>query len=766
MDILPLLHQAFPAEPLVIPGDPGSWASYRARQVLAGHLAGFTSHPGQAAARLLAGFVAGSQVTGLTAPIGNAGTPLLQRLWEAGLVGAGPELAPPETLRHLRLALDQACRALDQPPYNQPPAWRQAPLLAWLQDYTATPLFERAGLRPHWNLLAIIRPGLAGGEPFKLQETVSQLTWALRRYGPHVPPDQLAAPPGPLTARQWLAVFEDLIASQMSPNKPLTRNTLRTYRRDIARLLMDDSLQGWQPRGYGGRRKDYGVEYDQLPEDAPERQAFLDPAAQVDGEIVQAIEDFETGLPDEPEDGPPVVEPEPRPKGAPAPHYADPWPHTLWRSLTYSTQGVPALVEVAFLLQGTSELAAQDPARAERARLVLLAGLLYGWAGELLEARWVEAAPDPARHPGLAFDRSRPWAFVRPQTPVGWPERLVPGKHAPAAYQQAVAEHRQVYEPVEPSYCLALHPALAETVAARAAGQARAKVVLTPAELAQALADLNAGLHRYCPNVPRLTHGRLVLGFHGYGTAYGLDGPAAYLVRGKAMVHQEMPVNYTRLSVADTNRRHWQWADQILADVANQHRYLAQLFGWPALPLVLAQDREPDRDCCGGAYTGSWSVPRGETVRARQCRRADLPANQLENARLRCLAVLAAFLMLMRDFEFNRLELVPGSRRQGDRFTHRAKQKHRDHLTTVHRHIPRVMRDQWWACVAACERDYSGVHCGVCAARPASGCRSTCKPRSTDPWPSWAFRTRRSGLTGCATWAGPSTAAWAFRNCT
>jgi hypothetical protein len=455
------------------------------------------------------------------------------------------------------------------------------------------------------------------------------------------------------------------------------------------------------------------VEYDQLDENASVRKQFAAAAETYEREIEAGLT---VSANDEQDNA--KLHPHRRTKNqATRRHFRDAWPQTILRNITRHTPGVLTTVELAHLMQSIIDLRNVEIARANKATLALFAGQFCGWTEQLVDAQVCDKPPNPFNHhSSLAFLQGTPFASIRPTVPVGRPIELTPEGQDEQVYLAAVERHRAVFEPISPSYLIALHPVLAWAVQQVCPPRSASWKLMSKREYTQAFSDLTLGLRRYCVNAANITPGRLAASFHGYAGSLGFDASDCYAICGRAMKHQEMPINYTYVSIAETCQRHWGFVNQLISEIAGQHDALGRLLGWPTIPwLVPAGDMPADIIAELGDCAGSWSIPRISWVRSlfafveEQARRQDLPENELWNWRVRRIAFETIPIMLMRDFEFNAMELPSGYSYRGDNFAHAAKQKYwEERETCVVKHIPDFFRERWWNGIEQCTSGYQG----------------------------------------------------------
>ncbi|RME57243.1 hypothetical protein D6779_09070 [Candidatus Parcubacteria bacterium] len=245
----------------------------------------------------------------------------------------------------------------------------------------------------------------------------------------------------------------------------------------------------------------------------------------------------------------------------------------------------------------------------------------------------------------------------------------------------------------------------------------RGDLLFPKPEYDQAITDLSRILIRYSPNSQKITPGRLSASFQGYAASYGLDGPARYAICGRASKKDEIPINYTRLSIAKVCEEQWKWIDEMIDEIRAQMSYIRR-FRKLTRDLVTPPRSNglPDgmRSRLSG-FAGSCWVPKVdifreliEFVRLRS-QRSDLPRHEYINWQMRRLAFESVVLMCFRDFEFDRFRF-PGNRTTGVVIVYEAKRKYwesSDHTFGV-KFIPAYLHARWWSVVEACAADCSG----------------------------------------------------------
>ena len=531
--------------------------------------------------------VVGNQVQGIFCPIGSQGVPLLAGVLHY-VMGRPQTAALPEAGREALLSdVRQTAQVLPRSPFQSIPTWETAPILRFIWEYfhsafmAASPGVPRGLMQALSNLLDIVRAGYAREQAFDLRKNVYDLTVVMRRYMGLASGEAVGALPVYPTGIELMRLYQVLIAQSPPPDARGTGRSRQSYESDIWRLVKDLPGQRWMERAYGGRRPTEGAYSGRISSfrtrvDCDE---LTTPAVI---ETAEGEEEAElAALGEKPAAKPPKPRTAPKPSG-PRTHYRGDWPQTLYRNPTRHTPGVLALVEMALILRGLLELARREgDLRAARARCVLWGGVLYGWTRQLGQACFCEQAPEAFTHPGLVFLERGAFASIKPQTPLGWPKEIVPeAGQDRKAYLVARQELARDFEPVEPAYLIAVHPVLIESLNRLAEHCPAGRPIFTGGEYGVALDDLLQCLNVFCraeKPIPMMG-GRLSLTFRGYCESYGLDGPAAYVVSGRPMKHQEMSINYTRISVTEACRMHWAFADRLVGDVREQYDRLGQLF--------------------------------------------------------------------------------------------------------------------------------------------------------------------------------------------
>jgi hypothetical protein len=530
--------------------------------------------------------VVDSQVQGVFCPVGLQKVPLLVGVLQYVVYRPQVSALPAIWREPLMRGVERTAQVVAASPFHGLPTWEAAPILRFIWEYfhsafTATdPGVPRGLLQALSNLLDIVRAGYAREQAFDLRKNVYDLTVVMRKYMRLATGEAVGALPAYPTGIELMHLYQDLIAQSPPPDAQGTGRSRQSYESDIWRLVKDQPGQRWIERAYGGRRPSEGVK--------PGRSLF---ASRVDCDelFVPAVTEAADGeeeveiaaFGEKTAARPPKLRTAQKPSGPRAPYRGD-WPQTLYRNPTRHTPGVLALVEVALVLRGLLELARREgDLRVANAQCVLWGGILYGWTRQLWRARFCVQAPDTFTHPGLVFLERGAFASLKPQIPLGWPAEIVPeaGRNR-KAYLAARQELARDFEPVEPCYLIALHPVLVEPLNVLAKHCSADRPIITDEEYRVALDDLLQCLNSFCQAekpVP-MTAGRLSLTFRGYCDGYGLDGPAAYVVSGRPMKHQEMSINYTRISVTEACRMHWAFADRLVGDVREQYDRLGQLF--------------------------------------------------------------------------------------------------------------------------------------------------------------------------------------------
>lgn len=688
---------------------------------LAESLAALFPDPTYAAKKLLSLIVVHSQVKGIFANIHHGSQPLLCCIVDLFLEhGCDEHIIDQNSYTQLMDSIIRTATQFNGSPYTDKPNWNEAPIIRWAIDYSGTPVFPRGMYQAHKNLMGIVTSGLGSqAKDFSLTQNVRGLTYPLRRYARLATQTQIKELGNDPSEEN----LYKLLAALVKANPPLdplrTGTTFSTYLSDIGRLVLGSTRTQWvtqegmrSPRinGYSYNEKDTS-EYDQLDENNPLRQAFISIADHYETEIEEGLNVDENS---DDEQKPSIQTPLQKLKKQPT--FFDPWLQTIYRNPTRHSPGVLSTIEIAIALQSTFDLENSELwERSQTTRLVLLGGLFYGWTKQLLTSCITHEPPAPHTHPGITFLVGKPLVSIKPEIPVGYPQSFIPSEENQGRFALIISQHDLHYEHVDHCYLVAIHPVIArdvdEIIKRRSVGES----ILSQQEYDQAMTDLSSGLQRYSPKSRNITAGRLSASFQGYAASYGMDGSDRYAICGRPTKISEMPVNYTRLALAETCEHHWQWIDTWLKEIGIQRDHLCRSFHWPSWPtnFLPTQGIPLDIHSQLTGYCGSWSVPRVSIVTEllqyirQQSRRWDVPTYERENWQLRQLAVEACILMCLRDFEFNNLELPTGKCRS-ESFAHRAKNKHWEKQQTYAvKHIPAIIQSRWWDCIERCTRGYT-----------------------------------------------------------
>ncbi len=675
-------------------------------KTLSSALPSFSPNQDTVAQAILSTVIVHSQVKGIFYTSSPSRSPVMMSIIEAFghealSVGLIKEHAYSELIAGVKKTIEQ----FQIPPFIDKPGWQDAPIIRWIIEMLGTQIFESCICIAHRNLIDIVISGIeAEGENFNLVKNVRDITYPIRRYARMV------------TGTELHNDLSQLLISKVAMDPPMERNrtgnTTQTYIRDIRRLINNDASTQWVEQhriraAESPQSKSNGREYDLIDESNEVRDAFLRSAELYESEIAQGM-DVDEILGAQPEI--------PKLNDQTKKSFFDPWVQTIYRNPTRHTPGVLSVIEIALLLQQMSTPAnADENERCNIARVVLLAGIFYGWTRQLTTARVENTCPEPYAHPGIVFLSNRPeLVSIKPEIPVGYPKSFIPSAENRAQFPAIIAQHDRDYEHVDHTYRLAIHPIVSREIAMLVRACHPSEGLLSIEQYNRALNDLSTAIQKCCPNSKHITAGRLSATFQGYATSAGLDGPARYAICGRPTKISEMSINYTRISISKTCKIHWQFINQIWDEIQIQFNLLGKM---PKSSLSTGIDFRyipPSVDQNLHSYTGSWSVPRVSIVREiieicrEQSERWDIPAYERTNWQIRLVAIESMTIMCYRDFEINDMEIPVGHQYRGHQIVYRAKTKYWEgNLTHGTKYIPQIIYERWWNCIDTCASNYT-----------------------------------------------------------
>jgi hypothetical protein len=391
------------------------------------------------------------------------------------------------------------------------------------------------------------------------------------------------------------------------------------------------------------------LDYDELPSDHPNRRDFVKEVAVFEEEMNAEAAEAGARVGTKTGENPDVNQEQ----------------ITLFTESTLSNMNVLRTPALAFLLQNIDLLPRED--QQDRARMVLLMDLCYGMTFGLTNAKVKDTAPvNLTGHPGVIILRDKPLMHLRPKATVGRQKVYSPERLGDPRFSDAIAKLRWRFEPVAFAYFMPLYPAAAEAVQRWIERIGKRKTFLLKKEYKAALRDLSEILKKKHSLHKNITPGRLRVTSAAYLENYGVDFLRRFTISGKPRPEEEMPLNYTRISVDETCRMHWVALDKWFGSIEEE-------IPGANLGINLGEEiPEESRALIRDVHCGSSSVMQVGKLRkviqtlTRQIEHPDtLPAHRF-NCRLIRLGLLSGVILCFRWFEFERIVQLQNPHLEGD----------------------------------------------------------------------------------------------------